>query len=146
MNPRSRNIMKGDGLTLKKISILKYLYSELIAVEGCDKTNNDFNQKDNTRNFFHVPLLLEQYIFLGCWICLDAFLYMFTYFPIRVVAGLAYFGWRLLLLQLPRSTLTGNVAGNRSLTGVFVQGSQGSSLRFNAWLYDCYLHSNLESD
>jgi hypothetical protein len=43
-------------------------------------------------NFFMVPYNLESLIFLGFFICLDAFLYVITYLPIRVIFSLYLLG------------------------------------------------------
>jgi hypothetical protein len=40
------------------------------------------------QNFFEVPWMLEKLIILGCFVCLDAFLYVVTYLPIRVLFSL----------------------------------------------------------
>ncbi|KAI8608946.1 hypothetical protein BC830DRAFT_1153028 [Chytriomyces sp. MP71] len=39
-------------------------------------------------NFLTVPWESEQLIFLGCLICLDAFLYVFTILPARIIIAL----------------------------------------------------------
>lgn len=41
-------------------------------------------QNQNIMNFLHVPFQLESLLTLGCIVCLDAFLYVVTYLPIRV--------------------------------------------------------------
>ena len=40
------------------------------------------------RNFFSVPFKLEKLLFYGFFVCLDSFLYLFSFFPIRIVASM----------------------------------------------------------
>lgn len=50
--------------------------------------------KAHIQNFFLVPFYLESLLFLGFFICLDAFLYVITYLPIRI-----FFSLYLLLVE-----------------------------------------------
>jgi hypothetical protein len=43
--------------------------------------------KENIVNFLQVPYQLECFLMLGLFMCLDAFLYIFTFLPLRVVIG-----------------------------------------------------------
>lgn len=44
-------------------------------------------------NFFNVPLRLEQFLFFGLLICVDSFLFIFAFLPIRcVLAALTWLG------------------------------------------------------
>lgn len=67
----------------KTFNIWNYLRVEMFGI-GEPGTLEPPNQA-HIENFFLVPLNLESLIFLGFFICLDAFLYVITYLPIRVV-------------------------------------------------------------
>lgn len=69
-----------DGNTF---NIWNYLRVEMFGI-GEPGTLEPPNQA-HIQNFFMVPFNLESLIFLGFFICLDAFLYVITYLPIRVV-------------------------------------------------------------
>eukprot|EP01033_Poteriospumella_lacustris_P002567 gene2567-1864_t len=56
--------------------------------------------KENIVNFLYVPYQLECFLLLGLLMCLDAFLYIFTFLPLRVVLGVCS-----LLQELPVYTL-----------------------------------------
>lgn len=67
----------------KTFNIWNYLRVEMFGI-GEPGTLEPPNQ-EHIENFFLVPLNLESLIFLGFFICLDAFLYVITYLPIRVI-------------------------------------------------------------
>lgn len=79
-----------DGNTF---NIWDYLRVEMFGI-GEPGTLEPPNQA-HIQNFFLVPMNLESLIFLGFFVCLDAFLYVITYLPIRVVFSLFLLGAKL---------------------------------------------------
>jgi hypothetical protein len=75
-----------DYFDAKDFNIWSYLRVEMFGI-GQPGTLEPPNQA-HIENFFLVPYNLESLIFLGFFICLDAFLYVITYLPIRVVFSL----------------------------------------------------------
>ena len=85
-----------DGNTF---NIWNYLRVEMFGI-GEPGTLEPPNQA-HIQNFFMVPMNLESLMCLGFFICLDAFLYVITYLPIRVVFSLFLLCTRLLGNILP---------------------------------------------
>lgn len=81
---------EGEYFNMKKFEFWKYIKTELLSGQVKTSDTDEAMDKDNTRNFFRVPYVLEKYILLGCWMCLDTFLHTITYLPIRVCIGLVY--------------------------------------------------------
>jgi hypothetical protein len=46
-------------------------------------------KRERVSNFVHIPIEIERLMLYGLFICLDAFLYTFTIFPLRVRAALS---------------------------------------------------------
>lgn len=78
--------IKVGGFDAKSFNLWTYLRVEMFGI-GEPGTLEPPNQA-HIDNFFMVPFNLESLIFLGFFICLDAFLYVITYLPIRVVFSL----------------------------------------------------------
>ena len=70
-------------------NIWDYLRVEMFGVG--EPGNLEPPSKEHLQNFFLVPLYLEGLVFLGFFICMDAFLYVITYLPIRVMFSLYLF-------------------------------------------------------
>ena len=77
---------KFDSFDSNVFNIWSYLRVEMFGI-GEPGTLEPPNQ-EHIENFFLVPLHLESLIFLGFFICVDAFLYVITYLPIRVAFSL----------------------------------------------------------
>ena len=73
-----------------------------------ERTNVALN---NIKNFFRVPFKIEAFIGLGVLLCLDNYLYILTYLPLRTLYGavllLAHAANRALGLLLPREDRVG---------------------------------------
>jgi transmembrane anterior posterior transformation protein 1 len=67
-------------------NIWGYLKTEMLGIG--EPGTLEPPSKAHLQNFFMVPMNLESLMCLGFFICLDAFLYVITYLPIRVVFSL----------------------------------------------------------
>jgi len=88
--------------------------------------------ESHIRNFFMVPLYLEGLIVLGFFICLDAFLYVITYLPIRVM-----FSIYLLLSNISTQFLGGKGVANGKALFVFHRTHTYDLLRGGMFLLGC---------
>ena len=71
--------------TVSSFSISKYVYNEIFGVKDNPLSSNSETANKKIENFLSVPFSLECLIWFGFAICMDAFLYLFTFLPIRVV-------------------------------------------------------------
>ncbi|KAJ1435235.1 eukaryotic membrane protein family-domain-containing protein [Ochromonadaceae sp. CCMP2298] len=90
---------KVDFFDANKFNIWEYLKVEMLGIG--EPGTLEPPSESHIRNFFLVPLYLEALICLGFFICLDAFLYVITYLPIRVVFSLYLLVAHLLGAALP---------------------------------------------
>jgi hypothetical protein len=81
---------------ISKFSVGKYVMTEMLGV-GNPSTGERQGQ-ENIQNFLKVPYALESLLWLGFLVCLDSFVYVFTYLPVRCLYGV-------LLLVLDASSL-----------------------------------------
>lgn len=65
---------------------INYLKIEMLGIG--EPGNLDPPQTENIMNFLNVPFQLESLLIFGCALSLDAFLYVITYLPIRVLFSL----------------------------------------------------------
>ena len=66
----------------------KYLQVEMFGVGDRPPDSGSRNASESIKNFLNVPLKLFRLIFFGYFICLDSFLYIFTFLPIRILFSL----------------------------------------------------------
>jgi hypothetical protein len=52
--------------------------------ENEDEEENTKDPQEKVYNFIQVPLEVEKFLFFGLILCLDSFLYFFTFLPIRI--------------------------------------------------------------
>jgi hypothetical protein len=73
----------------ESFDILNYLKVEVLGIGEPGQMDPPHNE--NIMNFLNVPWQLECLLMFGCVICLDAFLYVITYLPIRVIFSIFLF-------------------------------------------------------
>lgn len=64
-------------------NLIKYLEIEIFGIS--ELRNDEPIAVQNIDNFLGVPLRLESFLLFGWFICVDSFLYVFTFLPVRVV-------------------------------------------------------------
>jgi hypothetical protein len=70
----------------QKQNFHKFLWNEITGgYLDKDKESRFVQTQEDVYNFVNVPFQLEKVILFGFFICLDAFLFMFSFFPIRVL-------------------------------------------------------------
>ena len=100
-----------DYFDLDAFSIKSYLSTELMGLG--EPSNVEQKAVDSIENFLAVPFKLEGFLSFGWFICLDNFLYVLTFLPIRFIMCLPllyqYFVDRIPHLRfLPRLVPIGN--------------------------------------
>ena len=76
-----------DGIfNWKNFSLQKYLMTEMLGIGEAGHLLP--TAVGNMQNFLTVPSRVEMFIVFGFFICLDAFLYVMTFLPIRVAYSL----------------------------------------------------------
>ncbi|CAN0294476.1 unnamed protein product [Ectocarpus sp. 6 AP-2014] len=73
------------GVAAGPISLLGYLRVEVFGAEDHGVVDTQANR--TVRNFLTVPRQLERLLLFGMLVCLDTFLYVTTFLPIRIVIG-----------------------------------------------------------
>lgn len=68
------------------ISLLGYLRVEIFGADDHGEVDTQVNK--TVKNFLTVPRQLERMLLFGMLVCLDTFLYVTTFLPIRIVIGL----------------------------------------------------------
>eukprot|EP01128_Nolandella_sp_AFSM9_P005118 TRINITY_DN242_c0_g1_i2.p1 TRINITY_DN242_c0_g1~~TRINITY_DN242_c0_g1_i2.p1 ORF type:complete len:633 (+),score=142.70 TRINITY_DN242_c0_g1_i2:670-2568(+) len=77
-------------------SFLQYLWSELTSGYFEDDADDVLIAKEkDIANFLSVPMELERFLLFGFLICLDSFLFLLTFLPVRIVIGTATLTYRL---------------------------------------------------
>lgn len=84
---------KQQHMSLSYISIRKYIISELFDTDSSDMSSADPKAHENVENFLSVPYSMESLVWFGLTICVDAFLYLFTFLPLRVSVQLCSSCW-----------------------------------------------------
>jgi hypothetical protein len=69
---------------LKRPTLWKFLKEELSGDNTAYEQIIPEQKIQLVYNFIQVPIALEQVIFFGYWLCLDAYLFLFSFLPIRV--------------------------------------------------------------
>jgi len=54
--------------------------------EKDNKKNKNQTDYEKVYNFIFIPFEVEKFLFFGLILCLDSFLYYFTYFPLRLIS------------------------------------------------------------
>lgn len=73
----------------KGLSLFRYFTSELTRGYLPEKDQKNFTEKrKRIYTFIQVPLQLEQFIIYGFFQCVDAFLFIFTFLPLRICLAL----------------------------------------------------------
>jgi hypothetical protein len=75
------------------MSLLDYIRVEVFGAEGHGNVDTQVNR--TVKNFLSVPRQLERLLFFGLLICLDTFLYVPTFLPLRILGGLTAGLWGL---------------------------------------------------
>ena len=68
------------------LNVRSYIFSELLGL--CEPASVEQKAVDSIENFLAVPIHLESFISFGWVVCLDAFLYVLTFLPIRFIFAL----------------------------------------------------------
>lgn len=76
-----------EYFSYKDFSVKRYLQTELIGWfdNYTGYTTENVTAVDNIKNFLSVPLQIESFVGLGFVLCIDAYLYILTFLPIRVI-------------------------------------------------------------
>ena len=69
-----------------RLSLLEYLHVEVLGAQAHGPEESGRVQ-ENLANFLSVPWRLEQLLVFGFFVCLDTFLYMLAYLPVKFVAA-----------------------------------------------------------
>jgi len=116
----------------KGFSIVRYMASEILGM--VESNNYDSDAVVKIQNFLGVPFMVERLIFLGLFACLDSFLYVMTYLPIRVIIACSTILWNVItLLPIPFTTKSGNAA-----TSGIMRTQQYDLIRGLLFLIGCY--------
>ncbi len=84
--PEERAMSSSTYFHLSKFSVSKYVLTEMLGA-GNPSTGEKQGQ-ENIQNFLKVPYALESLLWLGFLVCLDSFVYVFTYLPVRCLNAL----------------------------------------------------------
>ena len=89
---------KENGPTFKKTSLWSIVKEELA---GDNKANEliPIEKLQQVYNFVNVLFYLEKALFFGFWVCLDSFLYMFSFLPIRFALFFLQALWSILTFK-----------------------------------------------
>lgn len=69
--------------------VIELSLEEQRSIEEMDKFSEETEaMRQSVYNFFSVPFELEKFIVFGFFICLDAYLFYFTFLPLRLLFGL----------------------------------------------------------
>lgn len=100
------SVRKPDVNTFRreKFNLWSYLSVEMLGIGEPGELEPP--AKASIQNFLIVPFMLERLIFLGCVVCFDAFLYVVTFLPIRVLFSLMLFVNETFVLIFDGSLLT----------------------------------------
>jgi hypothetical protein len=91
LSRQSSRASDDNNVDLTRFSVASYLYSEIFGIGEPGHLEPD--AVSNIHNFLHVPYKLETLIEFGFVICLDSFLFVLTFLPLRVFFSLlALFG------------------------------------------------------
>eukprot|EP00116_Pleurobrachia_bachei_P009733 sb/3469995/ len=81
--------MAEQDVTRRKQSLLSVLYDEVIRGSAIGEDDINYLIKEHQIiTFLNIPWELEKVLYLGYLVCLDAFLFTFTFLPIRTVVAL----------------------------------------------------------
>jgi len=87
LSAEDRAMSSSTYFHISKFSAGKYIMTEMLGV-GNPSTGERQGQ-ENIQNFLKVPYALESLLWLGFLVCLDSFVYVFTYLPVRCLYGAA---------------------------------------------------------
>ncbi|CAN0343226.1 unnamed protein product [Discosporangium mesarthrocarpum] len=79
---------------MRSMSLLDYMRMEIFGAD--DHGNLDTQVNKTVRNFLTVPCQLEKLLLFGMLVCLDTFLYVTTFLPLRVAWGAVVTLWQFL--------------------------------------------------
>lgn len=83
----------GTGAHRHHVTLWGYLRTEVMGAERHWEVDTQANR--TVKNFLTVPRHLERLLFFGLLICLDTFLYVPTFLPLRILGGICTFLRRL---------------------------------------------------
>jgi hypothetical protein len=92
----SKPLEKDSGVfPAKTASILSFLQSELLLSEDLgEPLHNNTIPHQLVYNFLILPSYLEQLVIFGIAVCLDSFLYIFTFLPLRCALAVILKLWK----------------------------------------------------
>ena len=102
---KEKKVVK-EKTRFKKASFWQLVQEEFVG----DCKANEFIPMAKLRqvyNFVHVLIHLEKVLFFGFWVCLDAFLGVFSFLPVRLGYAIVQllFGWLFRSLRISRAQL-----------------------------------------
>lgn len=69
----------------QNFNVWMYFKREMFGIGEPGHLDSDAVSTNNIRNFFRIPFQLENLLVFGFFICLDAFLFILTYLPVRII-------------------------------------------------------------
>eukprot|EP01038_Epipyxis_sp_PR26KG_P013917 gene13917-18663_t len=118
-----KRLEKKISFVSENFDLWKYLKVEMFGIG--DPGHIQPPERENMKNFFVVPFMIEKLIWLGWWVCLDSFLYVITYLPIRYI-----FSWYLLFLEVGRYIMPLFGSNMFSVFGTHKKGRKNSKTIF----------------
>ncbi|KAI1883693.1 hypothetical protein AGOR_G00234180 [Albula goreensis] len=98
-----RNSVKKDGQNPSDLSLLRFIRAELTRGYFLEHNEAKYTERrERVYTCMRIPRELEKLMIFGFFLCLDAFLYVFTLLPLRVLLALVR------LLTLPCCGLRGS--------------------------------------
>ena len=129
-----------DGMfNWDKFSLKKYLMTEMLGIGEAGHLQP--RAVGNMQNFLTVPSKVEMFIIFGFFICLDAFLSVMTFLPIRVAYSL-YLLFLDLIGMIISMIHNGNSKGGENVTalkGLFDRSHLYDLMRGAFMLLSCYV-------
>lgn len=92
---RSKRPQNEAGDKKKYISLLRYLYIELTRGYWLEHDQVRFTERrKRVYAFIHIPIEIEKFITYGFFQCVDVFLFIFTFLPLRFLRAIFKFCFR----------------------------------------------------
>jgi Eukaryotic membrane protein family len=137
---REDGIFKWESFSLKK-----YLLTEMLGIGEAGHLQP--TAVGNMQNFLTVPSKVEKFIIFGFFICLDAFLYVITFLPIRVCyslyllasEALGVFSFLRLNSPLEVKLSSDSVKRGSGLQGLFHRSHLYDLMRGSFMVLSCYV-------
>ncbi len=103
-----------EHFSYKDFSIKRYLQTELIGWfdNYSGYTTENLTAVDNIKNFLSVPLQIESFVGLGFVLCIDAYLYILTFLPIRVIFSFIMLAFECINYVIPIAPFRSKASSN----------------------------------